>query len=362
MRFQVVLLLAILSAQVALAKRKEAHSNEQPALTAYFVDVEGGQATLLISPEGQSILIDAGWAGHDSRDADRIAEAAKLAKLKRIDYFILTHYHADHMGGVRELAEKMPIGMFIDHGPDCDPPNDNQQRVLQQKLLKDYATAASAGEHVVAKPGDVLPIKGLDAVVISSNGNVLRKALPSGGNVNTFCDTTPSKEPDHTEDARSVGTFWHFGRFRMLDLGDLTWNKEKELMCPTDPLGRVDVFVVSHHGRETSNSPALVHDIAPRVAIMENGAGKGGDAATYNVLKTSDGLEDLWQLHYSEDGGKQHNALEENIANLDEDNDGHYLKMVAHPDGSFTIYNSRTKETRAYRAKYSIGSYKWETR
>jgi hypothetical protein len=133
-------------------------------------------------------------------------------------------------------------------------------------------------------------------------------------------------------------------------------------MCPTDPLGRVDVFVVSHHGRETSNSPALVHDIAPRVAIMENGAGKGGDAATYNVLKTTDGLQDLWQLHYSEDGGKQHNALDQNIANLDEDNDGHYLKMVAHPDGSFTIYNSRTKETRAYRAKYSIGSYKWETR
>src|SRR6185312_4422718 len=298
MRFQVVFLLAILSVQVALAKRKEAHSNEQASLTAYFVDVEGGQATLLISPEGQSILIDAGWAGHDSRDADRIAGAAKLAKLKRIDYFILTHYHADHMGGVRELAEKIPIGMFIDRGSDHLSTSGDQQ-----KLLKDYAAAASTGEHVVAKPGDVLPIKGIDAIVVSSNGNVLHKALPSGGNVNTFCETTPNREPDPGENARSVGTFWHFGRFRMLDLGDLTWNKEKELMCPTDPLGKVDVFVVSHHGRETSNSPALVHDIAPRVAIMENGAGKGGDAATYNVLKTSDGLEDLWQLHYSEDGG-----------------------------------------------------------
>jgi beta-lactamase superfamily II metal-dependent hydrolase len=358
MRLAAVLLFLVFGVRLALTKPKDNRSKEQPTLTAYFVDVEGGQATLIITPEGQSILIDAGWAGNDSRDADRIAAAAKLAKLKRIDIFILTHYHADHMGGVRELAEKIPIGAFIDHGPDREPTTESQK-----PLLENYATAASAaGLHLVAKPGDVLPIKGVDVTVVSSDGRVLHTPLRSGGNVNTFCDSTPNKEPDASEDARSLGTFWHFGRFRMLDLGDLTWNKEKELVCPVDPLGKVDVFVVSHHGLATSNSPALVHDISPRVAIEDNGAGKGGSAATYNVLKTGSGLEDIWQLHFSEDGGKDHNALDSNIANRGDEDGGYYLKLVAHADGSFAIYNSRNKYSQVYESKYSIGSYKWETR
>jgi competence protein ComEC len=358
MRLAMVVLCAVLSVGIALTRPKNTRSKDMPALTAYFVDVEGGQATLIVTPEGQTVLIDAGWAGNDSRDADRIAEAAKLAKIKRIDYFILTHYHADHVGGVRELVEKIPVGTFIDHGPDREPVND-----AQKELVRDYATAVSAaGDHLVPKPGDVLPIKGLDVTVVSADGYVLKKPLRSGGNVNTFCETTPDKQPDPSENARSLGTFWHFGRFRMLDLGDLTWNKEKELVCPVDPFGKVDVFVVSHHGLDSSNSPALVHDISPRVAIEDNGSGKGGSAATYNVLKTAQGLEDIWQLHYSEDGGKEHNALDSNIANVGGGDSGYYLKLVAHEDGSFAIYNPRNKYSRTYDAKYSIGSYKWETR
>lgn len=359
MRFAAVLLWLVFCVSWAVAKPKDSRSKEQPTLTAYFIDVEGGQATLLVTPEGQSVLIDAGWAGNDSRDAERIAAAAKLAKLRRIDFFLLTHYHADHMGGVRELVEKIPIGTFIDHGPDRE-----QVTGAQRQMLRDYETAASAaGEHIVAKPGDILPIKGIDVTVVSSDGKVLHTPLRSGGNVNTFCDSAPDKEPDPSENARSVGTFWHFGRFRMLDLGDLTWNKEKELVCPVDPLGKVDVFVVSHHGLAASNSPAMVHDISPRVAIMDNGAGKGGSSAVFNVLKTGEGLEDLWQLHYSEDGGREHNTLDSNIANLGDDEDaGHYLKLVAHADGSFSIYNSRNKYSHVYESKYSIGSYKWETR
>jgi competence protein ComEC len=357
MRLAMVLLCVVLGAPLALTRPKQARSKDVPALTAYFVDVEGGQATLIITPEGQSVLIDAGWASNDSRDADRIAEAARLAKIKRIDYFILTHYHADHVGGVRQLVEKIPVGTFVDHGPDREPVND-----AQKQMVRDYATAASAAQHLVAKPGDVLPIKGLDVTVVSSDGNVLRKPLRIGGNVNTFCEATPDGQPDPSENARSLGTFWHFGRFRMLDLGDLTWNKEKELVCPVNLLGKVDVFVVSHHGVDSSNSPALVHDISPRVSIEDNGAGKGGSVATYNVLKTAEGLEDIWQLHFSEDGGSQHNALESNIANVGDDDSGHYLKLVAHEDGSFAVYNSRNKYSRTYEAKYSIGSYKWETR
>lgn len=350
-----VVLCVVLSGRLALTRPKDARSKDAAALTAYFIDMEGSQATLIVTPEEQSVLIAAGRP-RNSRDADRIAEIAKIAKIKRIDYFILTQYNPDHSGDVEQLVEGIPVGMFIDHGPDGKMPSDHTQK----QLVHDYTSAAAL--HLAAKPGDVLPIRGLDVTVVASNGNVLRKPLRTGGNVNTFCETIPEKQPDSSEDARSLGTFWHFGRFRMLDLGDLTGNKEKDLVCPVDMLGKVDVFVVSHRGLDSGNSPALVHDITPRVAIEGNGAGQGGSAVTYNVLKTAEGLEDIWQLHFSEDGGREHNALASNIANVDGDDTGNYLKLVAHEDGSFVVYNSRNKYSRTYDAKYSIGSYKWETR
>jgi beta-lactamase superfamily II metal-dependent hydrolase len=330
-------------------------------LVAYFIDVEGGQATLIITPEGESVLIDAGWPGHESRDADRIAAAAKLAKIKRIDYFVLTHYHADHMGGVPQLVEKIPVGTFVDHGP-----NREQGNAAQLKMVQDYEKTVSGAQHLVVKVGDHLPIKGqVDAMVVSADGKVLQKPLPSGGNPNTFCAATPEKQPDPTENAHSLGTYWHWGAFRMVDLGDLTWNKEKELVCPVNRLGKMDVFVVSHHGIDWSNSPALIHDMRPRVAIMDNGARKGGSPSTYNTLKTTDGLEDIWQLHYSDEGGKEHNAFDSYIANVDEKDEkdaGHYLKLTVHEDGSFDIYNSRNKFSHSYSAKAVFGRYKWETR
>jgi hypothetical protein len=180
---------------------------------------------------------------------------------------------------------------------------------------------------------------------------VLPTALPGAGEQNAYCDKTPDKEADKSENARSLGTYWKMGNFRMVDLGDLTWNKEKELMCPINRLGKVDVFVVSHHGINQSNSPALVYALAPRVAIMDNGAKKGGSPSTYDVIKNSPGLEALWQLHFSEEGGKERNTPDSFIANIDEADTGYYLKLTAHEDGSFELYNPRNKRTEKYPAK-----------
>ena len=316
-------------------------------LEAFFVDVEGGQATLIVTPAGQSVLIDSGWPDNNFRDANRIAEAAKLGKVKKIDYFILTHYHTDHVGGVGQLVQKMPVETFIDHGPN----REQVSKRSEQRMLAEYDEAVSHGQHLVAKPGDKLPIKGVDVSVVTADGKAISTALPGAGEQNSFCANTPDKDTDPTENARSLGTYWQFGKFRMVDLGDLTWNKEKELMCPINRLGRADVFVVSHHGLNQSNSPALVDAIGARVAIMDNGARKGGSPSAYDVIKAAPGLEGLWQLHFSEEGGKEHNAPDSYIANVDEADSGFYLKLTAHEDGSFEVYNPRNKRTQSYPAK-----------
>jgi beta-lactamase superfamily II metal-dependent hydrolase len=316
-------------------------------LEVYFVDVEGGQSTLMVTPAGQSVLIDSGWPDNNFRDANRIAAAAKLAKVKKIDYFILTHYHLDHVGGVSQLVQKLPVGTFIDHGPD----REQSAKKSDQRMIADYQQAVANAQHLVVKPGDKLPVKGIEGIVVSADGNALPAPLEGAGGQNSFCDSTPDKEKDPSENARSLGTYWRFGKFRMVDLGDLTWNKEKELMCPINRLGKVDVFVVSHHGINWSNSPALVDALAPRVAIMDNGARKGGSPSTYDLLKSAPGMEEVWQVHFSEEGGKEHNAPDSAIANVDEADTGFYLKLTAREDGSFEVYNPRNKRTQNYAAK-----------
>lgn len=333
------LILALLVAMglpvLASAKSKD--------LQIFFVDVEGGQSTLMVTPSGESILIDAGWPDNSDRDASRIAAAAKKAKVKKIDYFILTHYHEDHVGGVPQLVEKLPVGTFIDHGPNREEGDKRQQR-----LVDDYNKAIAGSKHLVVKPGEHLPISGIDGTVVSADGEVLSSPLPGAGEQNSYCAATPDKETDPTENARSLGTVWQFGSFRLVDLGDLTWNKEKALMCPVNRIGKADLFVVSHHGLNWSNSPALVDAIGAKVAVMDNGAKKGGSPSTYDVLKNAPGLQAIWQLHFAEEGGKEHNAPDSFIANIDEADTGYYLMLTAHEDSSFEVYNPRNKMRKMY--------------
>jgi competence protein ComEC len=326
----------------------QAASAASKSLQVYFIDVDGGQSTLFVTPEGKSLLIDTGWAGNNGLDAGRIVAAAKDAGVKKIDYLLFTHYHADHIGGLPELLARMPVGTFIDHGPNS--PTDettDKDYAAYQKLL-----ATGHYGHIVPRPGDALPIPGIKAVVISTNGAVLGHALPGAGEPNTYCASSETRPTDQTDNARSLGTLFTFGKVRILDLGDLTWDKEMQLMCPANRIGKVDILVVSHHGLFQSSSPALVDAIAPRVAIMDNGARKGGSTPTFLTLAKTPGLETLWQLHFSNEAGEAHNTAAEYIANLAGVADAaNYLNLTVSPSGSFAVLNSRTGATKDYAAR-----------
>jgi competence protein ComEC len=311
-------------------------------LEVYFIDVEGGQSTLVVSPSGESMLIDTGWAGHNHRDAERIAAAAKAAGVKRIDYLVITHFHADHVGGVPQLAEKLPIVNFVDHGASVE--HDRNAEVLYNA----YVAQRDKGKHLIVKPGDRIPIKGLDVMVLSADGEVIRTPLSGAGQPNPECANFQRHEVDTSENARSVGMLIRYNGFRMIDLGDLTWNKEYDLVCPNNKIGPVDVYVVSHHGMNMSGSPQLVHAISPRVAVMGNGARKGGSPEIWQTIHDTPGLEALWQLHFAVAGGQAHNSPDPFLANTEEICQGEWLRLTVQKDGSYTIWNSRNKYEQTY--------------
>jgi beta-lactamase superfamily II metal-dependent hydrolase len=315
-------------------------------LQIYFIDVEGGQATLVVSPSGQSMLVDTGWADFDGRDANRIAAAAKVARIKRIDYVVITHYHGDHVGGVEQLAARMKIGSFVDHG------TNQEDSDAARKNYTGYLKAAAHTGHAVVGPNDGLPLKGITVQVLTAAGEHISQPLPGAGTANPYCDQEADAPVDASENARSLGILITYGRFRFIDLGDLTKKKELELMCPDNLVGAVDLFLVSHHGNDDANSKALVDALHPRVAILNNGAHKGGNPQAWQRVHDSPGLEDLWQLHYAVDAGEEHNVPQSFIANPQEDEKadaGSYIKVLAEPDGTFTVTNSRNRFHKTYR-------------
>jgi competence protein ComEC len=315
-------------------------------LQVYFIDVDGGQSTLFVTPAGKSLLIDTGWPGNDGLDAKRIAAAAKDAGVSKIDFVLLTHFHADHAGGVPELVQQIPVGTFIDHGPN------RETKGATEGYYEAYQKVLAGGHygHIVAKPGEVLPIPGMKVLVISADGQLIAHPVPGGGQPNAYCKDAETQPADPSENARSLGVLITFGKLRILDLGDLTWAKEMELMCPVNKLGKVDVLVVSHHGLFQSSSPALVDAITPRVAIMNNGDKKGGSPPTFETLAKAPGLETLWQLHFGNEAGS-HNTAAEYIANPRGPDAANYLKLTASPTGSFAVFNSRTGATKDYAAR-----------
>ena len=311
------------------------------SIEIYFIDTEGGQATLIAGPSGQSLLIDTGYAGTGGRDADRIAAAAKNAGVKRIDYLLITHFHQDHVGGLTNLVQRLPVTEILDIGGNPDAGG---------KYTEDYQARVESieqnkGAHKVVAPGDKIPVKGLDVTVVTAAGKVIERA----GDSNQYCaGIEPRKDGEGEEtgeNPRAAGVVIEFGKFRFADLSDITWNKELALLCPQNKVGKVDLYLTTHHGGESAKA---IWGMAPRVAVMNNGARKGGDPKGFAVIKGSPGLEDLWQLHFSI-AAQDANVRDTYIANVDENCSGAYIKVTAEESGAFVVFNQRNKYSKTYR-------------
>ena len=294
-------------------------------LRVYVIDTEGGKAALWITPAGQTVLVDSGNPG--GRDTDRLMDAITDAGVTKIDYLVSTHYHVDHIGGLQELVKRIPVGTFVDHGPSVE------EREQVPNFQASYKELYDKAKHVVVKPGDKLPLTGVDWLIVTAAGDVLKKPLPGAGKPNPTCASWQPKDiTTDPENAQSVGSLVTFGQFRSIDLADLLWNKEHDLMCPNNPIGTIDLLMVSHHGTDPSNSPQLIHALAPRVAVMQNGTRKGAGAQTMPTLRTSPGLEDIWQLHWGYGAGIEQNSAGVFIANVD-DNQTIANALTAPPRG-----------------------------
>jgi competence protein ComEC len=361
---QFTCVVAIVLGAVALS----AQSRPAKTLDIYVVDVEGGNATLVVSPSGESLLIDTGNTGAGAvRDATRILAAARDAGLSRIDHLIITHWHGDHYGGLSELAARIPIAHFVDHGPNVQP-----NRAVDEFLNDSYLKLQSGARHTIAKPGDKFPLGGVDVHVVASAGQVLPSALRGAGSTNPYCARFKAGD-NNAEDPQSIGSLITFGRFRAIHLGDLTKNKEFELMCPTNRIGTVDALLGLHHGQDTSNSEVLVHALQPRVAIMNNGTRKGGWPDVMKTIYTSPGLEDLWQIHFSVLSGQEYTTPGLFVANHVDDQaptmpigpvplpaagdnapppahegPAYWIKVSAQDDGTFTVTNARNGFSKVY--------------
>lgn len=371
MRAPIVGLALALSATVLVAQTRK-------TLDIYVVDVEGGNATLFISPSGQSVLIDTGNVAPAAavRDAERIVDAAKDAGITQIDHLITTHWHGDHFGGMAEVAKRIPVKAYYDHGTSIE------SQPASSAFLKDvYPGLIAQAKYTDVKPGDRIPVAGLDWRVIASGGEVLKQPLPGAGRPNPYCASFKPQNPDKTENAQSVGSHITFGKFRVVHPGDLTWNIEAELMCPNNRLGTTDLLIVGHHGQGISNSEVLVNALRPRVSIINNGTRKGGQPSAMKILLNSPGLEDVWQVHFSLLSGQEFtvpgmfisNTIDEQpasmpIAFLDlgpggpqaagaappppppaHNGKAYWFKVSAQQDGSFTVTNQRNNFTKSYR-------------
>jgi beta-lactamase superfamily II metal-dependent hydrolase len=326
-------------AAVAFLAADPAHAADQPARgpNIYFIDTEGGAATLIVTPAGESVLIDCGNPG--KRDAERVHRLATgPAGLARIDHLIVTHWHLDHYGGVGRLSELMPIGRFYHHGiPDTladDPAN--------FPLLIGAFRKASEGKAQLLRPGDSIPLKQLPGGpelslrCLCGHGEVLPDK--PGAPENPIANDHKPQPDDPSDNAKSLGFLFRYGGFRFLDLGDLTWNVEYKLVHPSDKIGPVDVYQVTHHGLDISNNPVLLRTVSPRVAVFNNGPKKGASPKVMADLRRLPDIQAIYQMHRNETVGPAENTDPALIANDSADCRGEPIHLAVAADGkSYTV-------------------------
>ncbi|MCA9705041.1 MAG: MBL fold metallo-hydrolase [Myxococcales bacterium] len=315
-------------------------------LELWWIDTEGGAATLMVTPEGSLVLVDAGNPG--DRDADRIAAVVQgELGADHIDLCIVTHYHGDHVGGVPPLLERVPIDAFWDHGDSVE-----QGSMSGMQLWQDYL-AAAAGKRTVVTAGQVHDVGGLEISIVAAAGALIDAPRPGAGAPNPACRGATSMPPPDNENNQSIGVVARFGSFDFLDLGDLYWDQEQALVCPNDLLGPIDLYQTTHHGLSASGAESLVHGLAPRVVVMNNGPHKGGAPQTFDIVASAPGSPDLWQVHRSLDADDAHNTADELIANPGEDaaDEGHWVRAVVDATGRIELTNGRNGHTRVYQAR-----------
>ena len=333
-------------ALLALAPAARAQTKAASQLLIYAIDVEGGQSTLLVDTVTRaSLLVDTGWPENDGRDAVRIQAAMSDAGITHIDHVLITHFHTDHVGGVPELVKRVEVDEFLDHGVNREDSD------ITRHDFAAYLKAIEGKKRRTVNPGDTIDLPGLDAVILTADGEHIAAVPGVKPTPNPWCASEPKWELDTTENPRSTGVLIRFGKFRFLDLGDLTKAKEIPLVCPENLIGTVDLYLVNHHGFNLSNSKAFVDVIHPRVAIMDNGAHKAGSPEAWQTVHESPGLEDLYMLHTAEGSDAAHNSADGLIANVKGGTDGSWIKVVAMRDGSFQVTNARTGQTKVYPRK-----------
>ncbi len=323
-------------------------------LDIYWPDVEGGAGTLIVTPAGESILIDTGMPG--GRDPGRIHQvASKLAGLDAIDHLIVTHFHIDHFGGAAELAGMIPIHRVYDNGiPDQNPdnnPNDTRFPILV-KPYRDF----KAGQRSVLRPSDVIPLKHVSGGPRISLRCIAAKqqfiTASAGAKANPACDSAKTKDKDMSDNANSIVVLLEYGDFRFFVGGDLSWNVEAQLVCPQNLVGEVDVYQVNHHGLDVSNNPILVRSLAPTVSIMSNGTRKGCGAETFATLKSVPSLQAMYQIHRNLREDSHNNAAEEYIANLEEKCAANHIQLSVEPSAkSYTVSIPANKHSRTFEVK-----------
>ncbi len=328
-------------------------SSARTTLDILYVDVEGGAATLIVTPAGESILVDAGWPGFEGRDAKRIEAAMKKAGITEIDHMIMTHYHTDHYGGIPELAKRVKINKYHDHGPMTSLDED-----------KDFATkyaayqAVTKGQSITLKPGSTIKLKqapGMPPVTLQCLA-ARAETVPSkamAGKTSSDCAGAAMQEEDKSDNARSVVFILRYGAFDFLDTGDLTWNIEHKLVCPRNLIGEVDLYQVGHHGTNTSNNPVMLRAIKPTVAIMNNGPRKGGHPDSVKNVRGVSSLQDLWAVHRNITSTPEQNAAEELTANPDQQDDAAHMIRVSvdAKKREFTVTNDRNEKSKSYPLK-----------
>jgi competence protein ComEC len=320
-------------------------------LDFYTIDVEGGKSVLIVSPSGESMLFDAGWPELPDYKAsvDRIVETVKAAGLKQIDFLVISHFDLDHMGDVPQLAARIPVRRIYDHGDFQPAPGAG----AAPQRFKAYDKVRRRIGHTVLKLGDIIPIGGVRVEVVAAGGKFIQKPLPGAGAPNPLCAANPQAAviPSDVEDNLSIGLLFTLGKFRMLDLADLEAHYNHDLVCPNNLIGTVDVYHVNVHAQLKGMAQELIGALRPRIAIIGNGARKGGDPLSWPLLRATPGLEDIWQDHYSAAGTKNTNPPDDFIANLERVDSGRLIKLSVETNGTFTVTNTRNGFSKTYKPR-----------